>query len=172
MTGSAGAEATLSIRLGHAWSTNPDVFTTQLVKQVNGSEQVFLDMTSASIQLSANDTFVIHTFGNNTGMNLVGSFVEPPGDPLYPEPLFLTNSSFAPGWRHGFETYMLTGGQCYANCDGSTTEPVLNVADFSCFLGKFAAGDPYANCDGSTTPPVLNVADFSCFLSKFAAGCP
>jgi hypothetical protein len=61
---------------------------------------------------------------------------------------------------------------CYANCDGSTTPPVLNVADFTCFLSKFAAGDPYANCDGSTTPPVLNVADFTCFLSKFAAGCP
>jgi hypothetical protein len=60
---------------------------------------------------------------------------------------------------------------CYANCDGSTTQPILNVADFTCFLTKFAAGDPYANCDGSTTPPVLNVADFTCFLTKFAAGC-
>jgi hypothetical protein len=63
------------------------------------------------------------------------------------------------------------GGGCYANCDGSTVEPVLNVADFSCFLGKFAAGEPYANCDESTVEPVLNVADFSCFLGKFAAGC-
>jgi hypothetical protein len=62
-------------------------------------------------------------------------------------------------------------GGCYANCDGSTIQPILNVADFSCFLGKFAAGDPYANCDGSTIEPVLNVADFSCFLGKFAAGC-
>jgi YVTN family beta-propeller protein len=60
---------------------------------------------------------------------------------------------------------------CYANCDGSTIQPVLNVADFSCFLSKFAAGDPYANCDGSTIEPVLNVADFSCFLGKFATGC-
>jgi hypothetical protein len=61
---------------------------------------------------------------------------------------------------------------CYANCDTSTTQPVLNVADFSCFLNRYAAGDPYANCDGSTTPPILNVADFSCFLNAFAAGCP
>ena len=61
---------------------------------------------------------------------------------------------------------------CYANCDGSTTAPVLNILDFSCFLQKFALGDPYANCDGSTTAPVLNVLDFSCFLQKFAAGCP
>jgi hypothetical protein len=60
---------------------------------------------------------------------------------------------------------------CYANCDGSTAEPILNIADFTCFLTKFAAGDPYANCDGSTTAPTLNVADFTCFLTKFAAGC-
>jgi hypothetical protein len=65
-----------------------------------------------------------------------------------------------------------SGPSCYPNCDGSTQEPILNVADFSCFLSKFAAGDPYANCDGSTQQPVLNVADFSCFLGKFAAGCP
>ena len=62
-------------------------------------------------------------------------------------------------------------GPCYANCDGSTTAPVLNVLDFSCFLNRFAAGDTYANCDASTTPPVLNVLDFSCFLNRFAAGC-
>jgi hypothetical protein len=61
---------------------------------------------------------------------------------------------------------------CYANCDGSTTAPVLNVGDFTCFLQKYAAGDPYANCDHSTTPPVLNVGDFTCFLQKYAAGCP
>jgi hypothetical protein len=60
----------------------------------------------------------------------------------------------------------------YANCDASTSAPVLNVADFTCFLQKYAAQDPYANCDGSTTPPTLNVADFSCFLQKYAAGCP
>jgi hypothetical protein len=61
---------------------------------------------------------------------------------------------------------------CYPNCDGSTAAPALNIADFSCFLTRFASGDAYANCDGSTTPPVLNVLDFSCFLQKFAAGCP
>ena len=61
---------------------------------------------------------------------------------------------------------------CYANCDGSTTAPVLNVLDFTCFLNRFAAGDGYANCDGSTTAPTLNVLDFTCFLNRFAAGCP
>ncbi len=60
---------------------------------------------------------------------------------------------------------------CYANCDHSTTQPCLNVLDFSCFLNTFASGDTSANCDSSTTPPVLNVLDFSCFLNLFASGC-
>jgi hypothetical protein len=60
---------------------------------------------------------------------------------------------------------------CYANCDASTVPPVLNVADFGCFLNRFAAGDSDANCDSSTAPPVLNVNDFACFLNRFAAGC-
>jgi hypothetical protein len=61
---------------------------------------------------------------------------------------------------------------CYANCDGTTTPPILNVSDFTCFLNKYGAGDPYANCDGSTVPPILNVSDFACFLNKYSAGCP
>jgi hypothetical protein len=68
----------------------------------------------------------------------------------------------------------ITGGAapCYANCDASTSPPVLNVNDFTCFLNRFAAGDSNANCDASTNPPVLNVNDFTCFLNLFAAGCP
>jgi hypothetical protein len=61
--------------------------------------------------------------------------------------------------------------QCYANCDCSPGASPLNVADFTCFLQRFAAGDLWANCDVSTTPPLLNVADFTCFLRRFAAGC-
>jgi hypothetical protein len=70
---------------------------------------------------------------------------------------------------------------CYANCDDSTTPPILNVEDFSCFINKFAEAQAlppeqqlthYANCDQSTTAPVLNVEDFSCFINKFAQGCP
>jgi hypothetical protein len=63
------------------------------------------------------------------------------------------------------------GSTCYPNCDQSTAIPFLNVADFSCFLTKYAAGDPTANCDNSTAAPTLNVADFSCFLTRYAGGC-
>ncbi len=60
---------------------------------------------------------------------------------------------------------------CYANCDESGWTPALNVADFTCFLQRFAAADAYANCDQSVAAPALNVADFTCFLQRFAAGC-
>ncbi len=72
----------------------------------------------------------------------------------------------------GSDADFTIGDPCYANCDGSTAAPVLNVADFTCFLQRFAAGEGYANCDGSTAAPALNVADFTCFLQSFAAGCP
>jgi hypothetical protein len=70
---------------------------------------------------------------------------------------------------------------CYANCDESTTPPILNVEDFVCFINRFAEGialspaqqlTHYANCDNSTTEPILNVEDFICFINEFAAGCP
>jgi hypothetical protein len=61
---------------------------------------------------------------------------------------------------------------CYANCDCSTTPPVLNINDFICFQQRFASGNLAANCDASTIPPILNVNDFVCFQSLFVAGCP
>ncbi len=60
---------------------------------------------------------------------------------------------------------------CYANCDNSTSPPILNVNDFNCFLNRYAAGESYANCDGSTNNPLLTVNDFQCFLNTYAAGC-
>jgi hypothetical protein len=82
-------------------------------------------------------------------------------------------------WKSPAVTYDLAaqvpgegGGPCYANCDSSTTAPILNVQDFTCFLQRYAAGESYANCDQSTEVPVLNVQDFTCFLQSYAAGCP
>jgi len=60
---------------------------------------------------------------------------------------------------------------CYANCDGSTSAPCLNVNDFICFNNLYAASSTSANCDGSTSAPILNVNDFICFNNLYAAGC-
>jgi DNA-binding beta-propeller fold protein YncE len=63
------------------------------------------------------------------------------------------------------------GAPCYANCDGSTSTPVLSANDFLCFLNLYAEGSSLANCDGTTTPPTLSANDFLCFLNAFATGC-
>jgi hypothetical protein len=70
-------------------------------------------------------------------------------------------------------SFFTAAGQPAANVahDNSTATPVLNVADFSCFLNQFAASDTHANCDGSPAPPAINVQDCACFLNRFAAGC-
>jgi len=69
-------------------------------------------------------------------------------------------------------TGQVIGNTCYANCDGSTTLPVLTANDFQCFLNAFSGGASYANCDGSTSSPTLTANDFQCFLNAFANGCP
>jgi glucose/arabinose dehydrogenase len=61
--------------------------------------------------------------------------------------------------------------RCPANCDASSTSPILNANDFQCFLNNFASNDCYANCDNSSVQPTLNANDFQCFLNQFAAGC-
>ncbi|MFN0130970.1 MAG: hypothetical protein ACKVW3_00305 [Phycisphaerales bacterium] len=77
----------------------------------------------------------------------------------------------------GFRTASGTGAislacvPCYPNCDGSTTNPFLNMNDFICFMNAYAVASPYANCDGSTTQPVLNIFDYVCFMDRFAGGC-
>jgi hypothetical protein len=135
-------------------------------------DPLFVDLMGGDLRLDAGSAAI--DAGDNTALppeiltDRDGNprFVDDPATPNTGIPGGAGGSSIVDMGAHEFQ-----GGACYANCDGSTTPPVLNVADFSCFLQRFAAGDPYANCDGSTTPPVLNVADFSCFLQAFAAGC-
>jgi hypothetical protein len=111
---------------------------------------------------------------------MLSTEVQPGGvlviDPTPPRPLMLGDTidiTIGPGGGGA----MVVGASvnrelsCYANCDQSTTQPWLNVNDFTCFLNHFAAGDMYANCDNSSVAPVLNVNDFNCFLNRFAAGC-
>jgi hypothetical protein len=104
-------------------------------------------------------------------------------------PQWVPNGPGAPnivaGWTgHNNQTYaytiQLTGAcflGCYANCDGSTSPPILNANDFQCFVNAFAGSlrpgmyPGYANCDGSSVAPILNTNDFQCFLNQFAIGC-
>jgi hypothetical protein len=127
-----------------------------------------------------------YALGNDSGIYAPTGFDWMPGDGID------CNRNMMPDWcdiASGFSRDRNNNGipdecegfpACYANCDHSTVEPILNVEDFTCFINAFAAAMSlphaeqvlhYANCDGSTVPPAVNVEDFTCFINEFAAGC-
>lgn len=62
---------------------------------------------------------------------------------------------------------------CRADCDRSSGARVLDIFDFLCFQGRYAAGEPYAcDFDLSSGAGVCDVFDFLRFQNAFAEGCP
>ncbi|MCC6908492.1 MAG: hypothetical protein IT430_11160 [Phycisphaerales bacterium] len=150
--GNAGAQFNARVRVGDGWNTGAIVFQNLYTKPNNGNELMFIDVTSANINLGVGDTFVIETQGNDTGAGLVGSYN--PGSPLYPENLYLNGPGcFSDcGWRHGFNTYMIEGGgglalELSGPCPGQVTVDISGATPG----GRVAI--VYGTCNGSTTIP-------------------
>jgi hypothetical protein len=57
---------------------------------------------------------------------------------------------------------------CYADCDSSTGDRVLDLFDFLCFQNIFISQKPYADCTGDGA---FDLFDFLCFTNSFNAGC-
>jgi hypothetical protein len=133
---------------------------------------------------AGNHLFEIARIGSVTHFWLNGGYVG--SAPVPPSPLYRVKLDV---FRHGLDPYepvyfdevLIVANPCYINCDRSTTEPLLTIDDFVCFIDLFSRGlslpqseqvAHYANCDGSTSAPVLNIFDFICFANSFAQGCP
>lgn len=167
----AGATFRLAIRDGAANSTNPVLFETTVTHPVAGTfDTVFVDMTSANYMMTAGQPFVMEVSGltpSGDGPWIIGSYIAPDSGnpPLYPEPLFLNGTEFVPGWKLGFDTFVIAGGDCSAdfNDDG-----VVDFFDYLDFVSAFAANDPSAdfNNDGS-----IDFFDYLDFVQEFSEGC-
>jgi MYXO-CTERM domain-containing protein len=108
IVGGAGSNMTLSIRKGAAWSSQPVLFQGTVTSASSATQQVFVDMTAANISLAAGDVFVMELNGNS-GLNVIGTYVAPPGTPAYSQPLYLNSAVHSDGgWRIGFQTYVYT----------------------------------------------------------------
>ncbi|MCL4199487.1 MAG: hypothetical protein KJZ69_18490 [Phycisphaerales bacterium] len=119
IAGNPGAQFNVRVRVGDGWNTGAIVFQNLFTKPGSGNEIMFIDVTSANINLNAGDTFVIETQGNDTGAGLIGNY--DPANPGYPEWLFLNGPGCYSncGWRHGFNTYMLQGSRFTIRLSGS-----------------------------------------------------
>jgi hypothetical protein len=110
LSGNIGSQLDARVKLGPGWNTSTALFTTVLTKTTASSETLFVDCSSAGISVSPGTQFVIELQGNATGTWIVGSYVPPPGTPLYAPYLYLGGPGcFADcGWRIGFTTYVET----------------------------------------------------------------
>ncbi|MEO6710111.1 MAG: hypothetical protein ABI054_00925, partial [Planctomycetota bacterium] len=111
LSGNPGSQLNTSLRMGPGWNTSPVVFSSLITKlTASANEVLFVDTTSAGISVAPGTLFVIELNGNATGMGMGGSYVPPPGTPLYSQDLYLNNPGcFADcGWRIGFTTYVNT----------------------------------------------------------------
>ncbi len=147
-------------------------------------------ITSQFVSAAGNGTYYIHVsqfnkipYGNNGNIWINDGIAFPyrteraPDGPGAPGPITGWNASTGTGL--GSYAIAMTGScflgggpaPCYANCDGSTSNPLLTANDFQCFLNFYAAANTIANCDASTGNPLLTANDFQCFLNKYAVGC-
>jgi hypothetical protein len=173
--GSQGVRRTVSYLAGYIWAENVGWVTVGDGTPANSTVYSNASGSDAGVNIDAGTGNLSgYAWGENIGwINFAAAAPLGPAFAARIDPA----SSRLRGWAWGENIgwidlddaahYVSFG--CYANCDGSTTTPLLNVNDFVCFQSRFAAADPYADCDQSGT---LNVNDFVCFQSRFAAGCP
>lgn len=172
LTGDAGANFNVRVRLGPAWSSQSPVFETLVTKSVSGLETIFVDMTASAIALAVGDTYVFEYQGTDTGVWMIGSYVDPAiGPPLYPEPLWLTNAEFVPGWRLGFQTFMVPGG---SPCEGDLdNDGVIGLQDMAYLLANFGVVGGVDPDDGDfDNDDDVDLQDLATLLAHFGTECP
>ena len=177
--GPQGAHIAPTFLSGSIWCENTGWISLGSGTPANGISYSNASGADAGVNIAPTGALSGFAWGENVGwVNFSGGAMALPAQPARFDTTAERFRGYAWGENIGWINLdAVTAGEfpkraCYANCDGSTGSPALNIADFGCFLNKFAAGDPYANCDRSAVVPVLTVADFGCFLNKFAAGCP
>lgn len=76
--------------------------------------------------------------------------------------------AFTSSYDHGL-AIEATDADAYANCDDSTTPPILDANDILCFIAHYIHANPYADCNGDMS---LTSEDIVCWYARFnrAAG--
>ena len=123
-SGPVGSTFDVRLRVGSGWNLSPVVWSGISPAGTGAAATNYFDVTSAGIALNPGDAFVIEIQGNGSGAGGSGSYVAPPGAPLYAPNLYLGGPGcFADcGWRLAFRTWMLTAvGTSY--CSGSASLP-------------------------------------------------
>ena len=162
---------------GYVWCENIGWINMGDGTPVNGIAYANVNGTDFGVNIGGTGSLTGMAWSENAGwINFAGGSLASPAQPARLDTTANRLRGYAwgenIGWVNLDDAANYVKLVCYANCDQSSTAPILNANDFQCFLNAYAMGSPSANCDRSSSPPVLNANDFQCFLNKFAAGCP
>jgi hypothetical protein len=120
--GDAGAQVDVRLRAGAGWNTTPAWIQRRVTKSITGLEAIFVPCAGA---VSSLNPVAVFELANASGsIFTVGSYVAPPGAPLYSDPLFLNGGPgcFSDcGWRIAFETYVVSQPHVSSYCSAGTT---------------------------------------------------
>src|ERR1044071_5050379 len=174
--GASGARDAQTHLTGYLWCENNGwVCVGPPTGPANGIYYANVDSSDYGVNVAIDGTLTGFAWAENAGwVNFGGgALASPPQPALYDSKagrfrgwVWWENM----GWMNLDDATSYVAEACYANCDQSTTPPILNTGDFTCFLQKYVAGDPYANCDRSSRSPAINTFDFTCFLRMYANG--
>jgi len=155
LNGNIGSSFNLRIRVGAAWNNSQIRFQAPVTKTTGAfPEAVFVNCSTANLQLTPGALFVIEIQGNGSGAGFVGSYAPSPAIPAYPRDLFLgpnATSCFADcRWRAAFDTFMLTTPTPTNYCTAGTTTNGCNAT-------ISASAQPSASQANPCTLTVANV---------------
>jgi MYXO-CTERM domain-containing protein len=133
--GTVGGTITVGIRMGAAPSTQPVLaqHVATYTGPANQPQQVLVDFSADNVPLSVGTIFVMEISGGS-GLSMTGSYVAPPGMPMYSQPLYINGAVQGDGgWRLGFQTYVYTctPGMACDDGDPCTTNDVCD-ASYNC----------------------------------------
>ena len=144
--GPVGAQANLRLRQGAGWNTGAIAFTSVLTKQTVGTEQFFVDCTSASIPQTSGALFVLELEGNGSGCGVFGTHTAPPAPALYPRFLFRNGPGcYADcGTRIAFRSFVIGAPSPGTYCTAKTNS-------LGCIPGIGSLGTPSASAPSGFT---------------------
>lgn len=150
LNGTGTSTIDVRLRAGVGWNTGPVLVQATVTQSSSNPPTVFVDFTSANLQLAAGDKFVIELQGNGSGCGFLGTYAPPPAAAQYPNFLFLGGPGcFADcGWRMAFTSYMLP----------PSSAPVTYCTSGTTTSGCAATINATANPNvAHTTPCTINV---------------
>ena len=136
----------------------------RIAKQSASTEDLVINFASSAISVTQGMPYLLEvSAGTGTGLSLAGSYVEPPGQPLYQFPLSYAGAPFSNGgWRLGFDLF-IDPELCFTDING---DGGIDEGDLSEFFRSWEAGSANAdvNHDGA-----VDFDDASVFLDLWAS---